>query len=244
MIEHFNSENALPKVRQKMILDIIESDKFIKVTELSKKLFINEATIRRDLKVLEQERLVKRVYGGAVISNGQDSEIPLLYREDKNAMQKKQIAETAANEVENGDTIFLDSSSTVSFMIPFLESKSGLRIVTNGAKTTLLLSSLHNAEIISLGGRLRENSLSFSGQNTFQSLSEYFFDKVFFSCHAYSEEFGLMDNNEDEARLRRLLVERSRKAYFLADASKEGNTSFFKICAVDKIYKIITTPKT
>lgn len=128
-------------------------------------------------------------------------------------------------------------------MIPFLESKSGLRIVTNGAKTTLLLSKLHNAEIISLGGRLRENSLSFSGQSTFQNLSEYFFDKAFFSCHAYSEEFGLMDNNEDEAKLRRLLIRRSRKTYFLADASKEGNTSFFKICDIDDIFKIITTPK-
>jgi len=241
--QHHNLENTLPKARQYFILDIIKSDKFIKVSELSKKLYINEATIRRDLKSLEQEGLVKRVYGGAVLSNGQDSEIPLMHREVKNAAQKKQIAENAAKEVENGDTIFLDSSSTVSFMIPFLESKSGLRIVTNGAKTALLLSRLHNAEIISLGGRLRENSLSFSGQSTFQSLSEYFFDKAFFSCHAYSEEFGLMDNNEDEARLRRLLISRSRKAYFLADASKEGNTSFFKICDIDEIYKIITEPK-
>lgn len=240
MNEHQDIENILPKARQNLILDIIKSDKFIKVTELSKKLYINEATIRRDLNVLEQEGLVKRVYGGAVLSNGQDSEIPLMHREVINAVQKKQIAENAAQEVENGDTVFLDSSSTVSFMVPFLESKSGLRIVTNGAKTTLLLSKLHNAEIISLGGKLRENSLSFCGQSTYQSLSEYFFDKAFFSCHAYSEEFGLMDNNEDEARLRRLLIKHSRKTYFLADASKKGNTSFFKICDIKDIYKIIS----
>lgn len=239
MSEHLNFENMPPKARQELILDMIKSDKFIKVSELSKKLYINEATIRRDLNALEQEGLVNRVYGGAVLSSGQDSEIPLLHREVKNAVQKKQIAETAAKEVENGDTIFLDSSSTVSFMIPFLESRSGLRIVTNGAKTTLLLSRLHHAEIISLGGTLRENSLSFSGLSTFQSLSEYFFDKAFFSCHAYSVEFGLMDNNEEEARLRRLLIRHSRKAYFLADASKEGNTSFFKICDIDDVYKII-----
>lgn len=242
MIEHLNFENVPPNARQKLILDIIKSDKFIKVSELSKKLYINEATIRRDLTALEKEGLVKRIYGGAVLSNGQDSEIPLMHREVKNAVQKKLIAENAAKEVENGDTIFLDSSSTVSFMIPYLESKSGLKVVTNGAKTTLLLSRLHNAEIISLGGRLRENSLSFSGQSTFQNLSEYFFDKAFFSCHAFSEEFGLMDNNEDEARLRRLLIKRSRKTYFLADTSKEGNTSFFKICDIGDIYKIITTP--
>lgn len=239
MIEQKNLENMPPKARQELILDIIKSDKFIKVSDLSKKLYINEATIRRDLNALEEERLVKRVYGGAVLSSGQDSEIPLMHREVKNAVQKKHIAENAAKEVENGDTIFLDSSSTVSFMIPFLESKSGLRIVTNGAKTTLLLSRLHNAEIISLGGRLRENSLSFSGLSTFQNLSEYFFDKAFFSCHAYSEEFGLMDNNEDEARLRRLLVGHSRKTFFLADASKEGKTSFYKICDIDDIYKVI-----
>lgn len=242
MIEYRNFENIPPKARQKLILEMIQSDKFIKVAELSKKLYINEATIRRDLNALEQEGLVKRIYGGAVLSNGQDSEIPLMQREVKNAVQKKRIAEIAAKEVENGDTLFLDSSSTVSFMVPFLEGKSGLRIVTNGAKTTLLLSKLHDAEIISLGGRLRENSLSFVGLGTFQSLSEYFFDKAFFSCHAYSEEFGLMDNNEEEARLRRLLIRQSRKTYFLADASKKGNTSFYRICDLDDIDKIITTP--
>ena len=243
MNEHSDFENMFPKARQKLILEIVKSDKFIKVSEISKKLFINEATIRRDLNALEMEGLVKRVYGGAMLSNGQDSEIPLMHREVKNAQEKKQIAEKAAKEIENGDTIFLDSSSTVSFMIPFLEGKSGLRILTNGAKTTLLLSRLHGAEIISLGGRLRENSLSFSGQSTYQNLSEYFFDKAFFSCHAYSEEFGLMDINEDEARLRKLLIKHARKTYFLADASKEGKTSFFKICNIGDILKIITNEK-
>lgn len=242
MIEHKKLDDMPPKARQQLVLDIIKAEKFIKVSELSKKLFINEATIRRDLNALEKEGLVQRVYGGAVLSNGQDSEIPLLQREVKNAAQKKLIAELAAREVENGDTIFLDSSSTVSFMVPFLESRSGLRIVTNGAKTTILLSRLHNAEIISLGGRLRENSLSFSGQSTCQSLSDYYFDRAFFSCHAYSREFGLMDNNEDEARLRRLLIGHARKAYLLADASKEGRASFFKICGIDDVYKIITVP--
>lgn len=239
MSEQLDFGNIPPKARQELILDLIKSDKFIKVSDLSKKLYINDATIRRDLNALEKEGLVKRIYGGAVLSNGQDSEIPLMRREVENAVQKKQIAESAAKEIENGDTVFLDSSSTVSFMIPFLESKSGLKIVTNGAKTTLLLSRIHHAEIISLGGRLRENSLSFCGLSTCQSLSEYFFDKAFFSCHAYSEEFGLMDNNEDEARLRKLLIRRSRRTYLLADHSKEGNTSFFKICDIDDIYKII-----
>ncbi|MDD4326800.1 MAG: DeoR/GlpR family DNA-binding transcription regulator [Eubacteriales bacterium] len=230
--------DMLPAERQRMILEQVKKSRTVKVHELSAALFINEATIRRDLNVLEKEGHVKRIYGGAVLASGPDSELPFAYRQVRFAPEKKRIAERAAREVENGDTIFLDSSSTVAFMIPYLEDRKGLRIVTNGAKTVLWLASLTDAVIISTGGTLRENSLSFAGQNTHANLSEYFFDKVFFSCHAFSTEHGLMDSNEDEARLRKLIVSRSRKAYLLADSSKEGKTSFYKICDMDSVVRV------
>lgn len=154
------------------------------------------------------------------------------------ASEKKKIAERATAEAENGDTIFIVSSSTVAFMIPYLEDRKGLRIVTNGTKTALWLVSLTDAVIISTNGSLRENSLSFAGQNTHANLSEYFFNKVFFSCHAFSQENGLMDSNENKARLRKLIVSHSKKAYLLADSSKEGKTSFYKICDMNSVVRV------
>lgn len=238
--EHSELSDMLPGERRKHILNIIKKNQSAKVTDLSKLLYTNEATIRRDLNVLEKDGSVKRIYGGAVLATGPDSEIPFTYRQEQFTAQKKEIAKIAAQEIENGDTLFLDSSSTVAHMIPFLESKTGLKIVTNGAKTILMLAGLEDAVIISTGGILRDNSLSFAGQSAYENLSEYFFDKVFFSCHAYSTENGLMDNNEDEARMRRLVIRQSKRAYLLADKSKESKTSFYKICETDKIYKIIT----
>lgn len=238
--EHRELSDMLPGERRKHILNIIKKNQSVKVTDLSKLLYTNEATIRRDLNVLEKDGYIKRIYGGAVLAAGPDSEIPFAYRQEQFTSQKKEIAKIAAREIENGDTLFLDSSSTAGYMIPFLESKTGLKIVTNGAKTALMLAGLEDAIIISTGGILRESSLSFAGQSAYENLAEYYFDKVFFSCHAYSTENGLMDNNEDEARLRRLVVRQSKKAYLLADKSKEGKTSFYKICEIDKIYKIIT----
>ncbi len=241
-IGHPSSSEWLPAERQKHLMEWIRRDQTVKVSDLSRTLFINEATIRRDLRVLEKQGHVKRIYGGAVLAAGPDSEVPFSYRQVRFAAEKKKIAEKAAKEVENGDTVFLDSSSTAAFMVPFLEGKKGLRIVTNGAKTALLLASLSDAVIISTGGTLRENSLSFAGQGAYDSLSEYYFDKAFFSCHAYSEELGLMDNNEDEARLRRLVIRQSRKAYLLADRSKNGRTSFFKIAETGSLAGIIEEP--
>jgi len=238
--KHIDISDMLPGERRKHILSLIKGNQSVKVAELSNLLYINEATIRRDLNLLEKEGYIKRIYGGAVLSTGPDSEVPFAYRKEQYTSEKKTIAKIAANEVENGDTLFLDSSSTAAYMIPFLKGKTGLKIVTNGVQTVLLLAGLEDSVVISTGGILRENSLSFAGQSAYENLSEYFFDKVFFSCHAYSIENGLMDNNEDEARLRRLVIKQSKRAYLLADKSKEGKTSFYKICEIDKIYKTIT----
>ncbi|MDD3339832.1 MAG: DeoR/GlpR family DNA-binding transcription regulator [Lachnospiraceae bacterium] len=240
MNEQNGFETMLPKNRQEYILNIVKQEKSARVSDLAERLFINEATIRRDLNTLARAGLVQRIYGGAVYANGLDSEIPLIQREEKNAAVKKEIAQQACALIENGDTIFLDSSSTVSFMVPFLRGKEGLKIVTNGAKLLVLLSALSHASICSIGGELRENSLSLIGQGAMDALGNYYFDKAFFSCHACSEEYGLMDNNEEEARLRRLLIRRSRQSYLLADQSKFGKPSFYKICDMDEVSRIIT----
>lgn len=239
-IEH---EVMIPATRHSMILDIIKKEKTVSVTELSKRLYINEATIRRDLNKLEKSGLVSRTYGGAVLAEGLDSEIPLKIREGVNAEQKIYMAKLAAEHINDGDTIFLDSSSSVEFMIPHIKSKKNLKIVTNGAKLALMLASFLNFTVYCTGGKIREHSLSYAGQLTLDALSNYNFNKAFFSCRGVCLKNGLTDINEDEATLRKIVLTKSSSSYLLADSSKIDNVSFFYISSVDKLDFIVTDKK-
>lgn len=236
-IEH---TDLLPSRRQEYILELLKQRKAVSVAQLSKELFINEATIRRDLNVLAKSGVLTRTYGGAVLNEGLDSEIPFFIRETSFSEAKKQIGKTASDFIKDGDTIFLDSSSTTAFIIPNLYTKKGLKIVTNGAKAILMLSKLNNCEVYCIGGKLRENSLSFIGGNTLKLLNDYHFDSAFFSCRGVDLHTGLTDSNISEAEIRKILLKNSKKSYLLCDSSKLNIVSFYSISPLSQIQALIT----
>lgn len=230
--------NMTPAKRQQYILSLLQSHKTVDVKELAEKLFVNAATIRRDLNSLEMTGLARRTYGGAVLVEGLDAEIPLYARESRNTDKKDYICHLAAAHVKDNDTIILDSSSTTSRMIKFLASKKNLKIITNGAKTAVLLTKLPNVTIYCTGGKMRENSLSYIGQTAIEYIRNFNADIVFFSCRGLSER-GLTDSSDDEALLRRVMLQHSKKSVLLIDSTKVNVDSFFHICNPDQIDHII-----
>lgn len=102
--------------RQEKILSLLSENVSISVNKLSKLLYVSQPTVRRDLSELERQKKVIRTHGGVVIRNAPDNEIPLLWREEQNNASKKKISEKAAEYIHNGDIIFMDASSTVSYI--------------------------------------------------------------------------------------------------------------------------------
>ena len=239
-MDNFEQKNLIPSQRQEHILELIRKRKAVSVTQLSKELYINEATLRRDLNALAKSGVISRTYGGAVLNEGLDSEIPFFVRETSHAEAKRQIGESAAGFIKDGDTIFLDSSSTAAFLIPHLAQKKGLRIVTNGAKAVLMLSKLTDCEIYCIGGKLRENSLSFIGGDALGMLKNFHFDAAFFSCRGVDLRSGLTDSNINEAEIRRLLIDNSKKTYLLADSSKFDVVSFYTVAKLSAVSAVVT----
>jgi DeoR/GlpR family transcriptional regulator of sugar metabolism len=229
--------------RQKQIMALLKSKKSITVSELSQKFYIGEATIRRDLDKLEKKGLLKRTYGGAVLVEGLDMEIPLSVREAEQKNEKELIGQTAANLVLDDDIIIIDSSSTTLKMVPYLKGKSSLTVITNGAKTAVELGELLHIKVYSTGGMLRENSLSYIGELSRKCIERFFVDTLFFSCRAISLENGITDSNEDEAELRKVMIKNCRKAVLLCDNTKFDKISFCKICGFDKIDYIVTNKR-
>jgi DeoR/GlpR family transcriptional regulator of sugar metabolism len=229
--------------REQDIINLIKETKSITVAELSSRYYISEASIRRDLTRLEKKGIIKRTYGGAVLVEGLDVEIPLFIRETEQKSAKDVIGRIAASLVKDGDTAIIDSSSTTLSMVPYLEGKNNLTVITNGAKTAIELGKHLHIKVYSTGGILRENSLSYIGEIARNSIESFFVDMLFFSCRSTSIEKGLFDSNEQEAELRRIMMQQARQVVLLCDSSKFDKVSFSKVCSFEKIHYVITDTK-
>ena len=126
--------------RQEEILEILNKNNSATVEELAQELFVSGATIRRDLRSMEKQGLIKRSHGGAMPFKSSAEESAFAIREQENTVAKKTIANLAVKLINKGDSVFLDSSSTTGLIIPMLNNFKYLSVTTTGLRNALLLS--------------------------------------------------------------------------------------------------------
>ncbi len=229
--------------RHREIVEVIESAGSAKVTDLAGRFGVTEETIRRDLAKLEDVGRVVRSHGGAVSSDVNQREMPFAWREAVHEEEKNAIADLALNKVKEGDRILLDASTTAWHMAKGM-SDMPITVITNSAQIALVLSSRKMIDVFVLGGRLVERSLSFVGPTAEQQLAGYHVDKLFLSCQGVDLEHGISDGTEEQANLRRLMVENAEQKILLADSSKLGVRSFCQICSLIEFTEFITDSDT
>lgn len=230
----------LPLERQKKILEILSKKQAVTVDELCARLYSSGATIRRDLQALESNGLLRRTHGGAVFVDGNARDFPLTMRETENLIPKSIIAKRALPYIHEGQTLFMDASSTVCQLAEKLTGFQHLRVITNGLKTANILSEIEGVEVYGTGGRLRENAKSFVGPQAIEFVSRFTADLAFFSCRGVHPETGATDSSEDEASLKRMYMRNAKRVILLCDASKLGKENFCKIGSLGEVWKIIT----
>jgi DeoR family transcriptional regulator, fructose operon transcriptional repressor len=228
--------------RQKKIVELVNERLSIRVTELSKIFSVTEETIRRDLEKLEKENLLMRSHGGAVSIEKDQGEISYLEREITNAEQKKAIAAAAVRLIEQGDQIVLDASTTAWYVAKELPDMP-LTVLTNSIKVAIELSKKEQIKVISTGGTLLSQSLSYVGPLAERSLSMYHVNKAFLSCKGVHLERGLSDFNESQALLKKQMREIADETILMVDSSKFGTRAFSQIVPVTNIDCIITDSK-
>ncbi len=225
--------------RLEKIRDLLNRKKTASVHELSTELFISEATVRRDLNQLQQQGLIKRIHGGAVLLEGITQELPLYVRERQNHEAKLEIARRAVSYIHDGQVLFLDASSTVQHLVKHLATFKNLTILTNGLKTAQELSSLpHN--IYCTGGMLLHNSSAYVGGYAERVVREFNADILFFSSRGISSDGRITDASAEETQLRRVMFEQSKKRIFLCDSSKFGLQYCFNLCTIKQIDAMIS----
>lgn len=229
----------LAVTRKNKIKDILMERKSITVTELSKTFDVTEETIRRDLKFLEDEGFLTRTYGGAFIQSGVENNVNLELREVAYTKSKDAIAKECRKLIHNGDSIFLDASTTALFVAKAI-SDMRLTVVTNSLLIIDQLSELSNIRLVCIGGTLSREHKAFQGNGAIQALNNLFVDKAFMSCRSLSMQQGITDSSEGMAMIRQKLLKRSNEIYLIADYSKFDKTSFIHICNFDDITEIVT----
>ncbi|GKU81897.1 DeoR/GlpR family DNA-binding transcription regulator [Niallia sp. NCCP-28] len=225
--------------RRRKIVELVNERLSIRVTELSEIFSVTEETIRRDLEKLEQDQLLKRSHGGAVSLDKEPTEIPYMVREVTNAAEKRAIAMEAVKTIQAGEQIVLDGSTTAWYMAAELPNMP-LTVITNSIKVALELSKKDQIKVISTGGMLVSNSLSFVGPLAERSLEKYHVNKLFLSCKGVDLSGGLSDANEWQALLKKQMMNIASSVILLVDSSKFGARTFAHIAELKDIDQIIT----
>ncbi|RDW20799.1 DeoR/GlpR family DNA-binding transcription regulator [Oceanobacillus chungangensis] len=227
--------------RRNLILKLLQEEKRLTVKELAKSLSVSEATLRTDLNLMEEEGLLTRTHGGAVLNNNDNRQNLFSERALKNVENKKSITKKAITLIEDKNSILLDASTTALELARNLKDMDiKLTVVTNGLRTAIELKENPKLNVILLGGIVRMGSMALEGHLGKAILDKINIDIMFTSASGFTVEEGLTDFNVYEVDLKRLMVEKASKVVALLDHTKIGNSSIASFAETRQIDTIIT----
>ncbi|MFI3169939.1 MAG: DeoR/GlpR family DNA-binding transcription regulator [Faecalibacterium sp.] len=230
----------LAQERRNLILERLQEEKRVVVSALSHEYSVSEETIRRDLERLEKDGFAIKSYGGAVLNEDVNIDMPFNVRKKRNISGKQKIARIVERLVEHNEHITLDASSTSVFIAKALRGKNKLTVVTNSLEVMVELSDVPDWNIISVGGNLREGYLALVGSRALDTFRAYHVEKAFVSCKGLDLQAGVTDGNEDFAQAKSVMLQSAKERYLVVDSSKFDAIAFAHIADLTQITAIVT----
>lgn len=232
----------LPNIneRHSKIMDIMRQQNAVSVSALATMMKVSEVTIRKDLSLLEEQHLLYRVHGSAILVNRYINDRSMSEKAQLYADEKRAIGAFAASQVMPRDTIMITSGSTTLAFAHEIEAKEHLTVITTAFNVASALSGQTDVDVIQLGGMLRSSSLSVIGPFAEHMLADLSCSKLYLGVDGVDFEYGLTTTNHMEANLHRQMTKAAQKVIVLADSSKFERRGFSKICDLDSVDQIIT----
>ena len=222
-------------IQEKKVLEILETQQYASVDELSTVLGVSTSTIRRTLESLQQKSLVTRTHGGVKINSDNNFSPSFTFRIHQNSFEKKKIALSAIKLIKNGDIIFLDGSTSAFYIAEYLKEFENIRVITNGIDTLSLLAK-YNIIAYSTGGQVStENPSVLVGRYAEDLICNFHADIAFFSAQAMDYHGEIYDCYEEEIFIRRAMIKNAKTKIFLCDNTKVGKTSPYHLCSLKDI---------
>ncbi len=227
--------------RQNKILELLKNNKAVSVNKLAQLLYASSATIRRDLTKMEQKGLVTRTFGAVMINaNPSNTEKAFELREKSNIVQKRSLCQRAVDLIRDNSSIFIDSSSTLLHIVPYLNSFSNLTIITNGLVIANELINQTKHSVIICGGQVQPNTNSMLGALAFASLRKFHTDLSLISTAALDFQSGFYELTIESSELKKVLISNSDKTVVLCDESKINKRSLYQCCDLGDVDTIIS----
>jgi DeoR/GlpR family transcriptional regulator of sugar metabolism len=226
--------------RREQILQLLSSGEHTSVAHLSQALDVSEVTVRKDLDQLEQQGLLTRVRGGAVVSGRGRLERYFAAREKEHIEEKRRIAQAAASMIHSGQEIFLDGSTTALQVAHLIKEREDLVVVTNGLYTALELTFSAGVTTIVVGGTVRRRYGTVVGSFNHDSLRRLRFDIGFFGARSISARDGLMEVDIEEVLMKQQMARACDTVVGVVDSSKFNSTAFSAFALPEEIHSIIT----
>jgi DeoR/GlpR family transcriptional regulator of sugar metabolism len=235
----------LAEERRFQIREILAAQRTVTASDLCQRLSVTAATIRRDLAFLEKDGVLVRSHGGAVSrmssTNFQPSYDALLR---SNSEEKRRIARAAEQFILDGDTIFLEGSTTVLELARCLVHRHRLTVVTNSPTIVCELQRSPGVTVLCTGGDLQKDTFYLSGEWARRSLSEIRLDKAILGVSAIDPQYGVSTAHQVEAQIKKMVMTAAKTRIALADHGKFGRQCFAYVGPVTDIHILVTDPAT
>lgn len=218
---------------------VLSHDKRVRVTELAQKFVVSEETIRRDLKYLEEQGVLRRVHGGAILPVPSEEQ-PLQIRSRIKPRAKVRMGQLASELVEEGMALFLDTGTSTLALAQQLTRFARLKIITNSLDIATLLTQQSENAVTLTPGRVRRNDNALTGPHTLDFARQFHYDIAFMGIGAVDRDNGFMDYEEPEALLRRVLSTHCRQSVILADEGKFGLRTFVNTLPFSAVDTLVT----
>ena len=227
--------------RRIKILDMLREDGHVRVNDLSKVFEVTEVTIRQDLEKMEQEGLLRRVHGGAVLLDTDRHVENLMVINRNHQKEKEAIAREAVKHIKDGDTIILDSGSTTTEIANLLVSGfQDLNVITNALNIALIIGANPSINVNVTGGEFKQPTLSLTGQRAADYFQGLHANTLFLATAGIDIDDGLTYPSMSDLPVKKAMIESANKVYLVADSSKIGHCAFATLGSISLVDTIIT----
>jgi DeoR family fructose operon transcriptional repressor len=227
-------------LRQRRIVEIARGRGGVEVASLADELNVAVETIRRDLRVLDDRGVLRRIHGGAVAVEGVRYESDVQHRSEEHIGEKRRIARAAAGLLNGAETVYIDEGYTPRLVAEELDTDRGLTVVTSSLLAARVLAEDPNVTLLMLGGRMRSRTLATVDHWALRMLSDLTIDLAFLGSNGISRDRGLTTPDPAVAAVKQAAVARSRRRVFVGTHTKFGVTTFCRFADVVDFETLVT----
>ncbi|TYP01783.1 DeoR/GlpR family DNA-binding transcription regulator [Xenorhabdus doucetiae] len=232
-----------PPERRDFIYRHLHEYKTVSIGDLVELLNVSHMTVRRDIRLLEDEGKIISVTGGIQLNNALRQELPWNEKALINHRYKRVLGKYAASLVKDGQVVYLDAGTTTFEIAQVLAERFNLTIVTNDFSITQYLINKPQLNLFHTGGQVDKRNYSCVGNTAAMVLRTLNIDIAFISTSSWDLEHGISTPYEEKVFVKQMLLEIARRKILISDSSKYGKYGMFRVCSLSNLNDIVCDDK-